>query len=146
MARIGILTCSNATQDLGCSSVVCLADFRKRKGAFSAYPEGEKLTLVGIINCPGCPTLTGPDKLLRRIKGLTEFKVDTIHLSFCMKALCPFTKKYTKALSEAFPEVRVILGTHEESEPPEEYRKRIKKLFNQERKSMVDVILKRDSS
>ncbi len=26
MARIGILTCSNATQDLGCSSVSCLAD------------------------------------------------------------------------------------------------------------------------
>lgn len=34
MARVGILTCSNATQDLGCSSVVCLADLRKRKGFF----------------------------------------------------------------------------------------------------------------
>lgn len=146
MARIGILTCSNATQDLGCSSVVCLADLRKRKGAFSAYPESEKLTLVGIINCPGCPTLTGPDKLLGRIKGLTEFKLDTIHLSFCMKALCPFTDKYIKTLSEAFPKVRIVLGTHEEKEPPEEYRKRIKKLFNQERKTMVDVILQRDSS
>ena len=146
MARIGILTCSNATQDLGCSSVVCLADLRKRKGAFSVYPENEKLTLVGIINCPGCPTLTGPDKLLARIKGLTEFKIDTIHLSFCMKALCPFTEKYTKALAEAFPQVRIIVGTHEEKESPEEYRKRIKKLFNQERRSMVDVILQRDGS
>lgn len=37
MARIGILTCSNATQDLGCSSASCLADFRKRKGAFADY-------------------------------------------------------------------------------------------------------------
>lgn len=26
MARIGILTCSNATQNLGCSSVSCLAE------------------------------------------------------------------------------------------------------------------------
>lgn len=144
MARIGILTCSNATQELGCSSVVCLADFRKRKGAFASYPEDEKLTLVGIINCPGCPTLTGPDKLLARIKGLTEFKVDVIHLSFCMKALCPFTAKYVKALNEAFPNLRVVLGTHEENESPEEYRKRIKKLFNQDRKTMVDVILQRD--
>lgn len=42
MARIGILTCSNATQDLGCSSVSCLADFRKRKGTFDEYPEDEK--------------------------------------------------------------------------------------------------------
>ena len=63
-----------------------------------------------------------------------------------MKALCPFTEKYTKALAEAFPQVRIIVGTHEEKESPEEYRKRIKKLFNQERKSMVDVILQRDGS
>ena len=146
MARIGILNCSNATQDLGCSSVVCLADLRKRKGAFASYPEDEKLTLVGIINCPGCPTLTGPDKLLGRIKGLTEFKVDVIHMSFCMKALCPFTEKYVKALNGAFPQLRVIVGTHEEKETPEEYRKRIKELFNQGRKSMVDVILQRDDS
>ena len=144
MARVGILTCSNATQDLGCSSVVCLADLRKRKGAFASYPEEEKITLVGIINCPGCPTLTGPDKLLQRIKGLTEFKVDVIHLAFCVKALCPFTEKYVKAIRETFPDVRVILGTHEEKETPEEYRKRIKKLFNQSKKTMVDVILQRD--
>lgn len=144
MARIGILNCSNATQELGCSSVVCLADLRKRKGAFASYPEAEKLTLVGIINCPGCPTLTGTDKLLARIRGLTEFKVDVIHLSFCMKSLCPFTEKYVKAINEAFPAVRVIVGTHEEHEPPEEYRKRIKRLFNQSRKTMVDVVLQRD--
>lgn len=144
MARIGILTCSNATQDLGCSSVVCLADLRKRKGAFASYPPDEKLTLVGIINCPGCPTLTGPDKLLQRIKGLTEFKVDVIHLSFCMKALCPFTQKYVGALAETFPNVRLVAGTHEENESPEEYRRKIKKLFGQSRKTMTDVILKRE--
>jgi len=75
MARIGILTCSNATQELGCSSVSCLADFRKRRGTFSEYPEDEKLTLVGIINCPGCPTLVESDKLLQRIRALTEFRL-----------------------------------------------------------------------
>lgn len=53
MARIGILTCSNATQDLGCSSVSCLADLRKRRGAFAEYPGDEPLDLFGIINCPG---------------------------------------------------------------------------------------------
>lgn len=62
MARIGILTCSNATQDLGCSSASCLADFRKRRGAFADYPKDEPLDLVGIINCPGWPTLTGSEK------------------------------------------------------------------------------------
>ncbi len=144
MAKIGILTCSNATQDLGCSSASCLSDFRKRKGAFAAYPEAEKLTLTGIISCPGCPTLTGPDKLLQRIRALTEFGVDTIHFTYCMKALCPFKEKYKIALEEAFPKIRIVLGTHEEKVSPEEYRGRVKKLFCQPRKTMVDVILNRD--
>ena len=144
MARIGILTCSNATQDLGCSSVSCLADFRKRRGAFAQYPPDEKLTLVGIINCPGCPTLTGPDKLLQRIKALTEFRVDTIHFSYCMKALCPFKEKYKKALEEALPGITIVIGTHEEHVSPEEYRERVKRLFCQEVKTMVDLILDRD--
>jgi predicted metal-binding protein len=143
MARIGILTCSNATQDLGCSSVSCLADFRKRRGTFAQYPQDEKLTLVGIINCPGCPTLTGPEKLLARIRSLTEFKVDTIHFTYCMKALCPFKEKYKKALEETFPGLKIIIGTHEEHVTPEEYRERVKNLFCQPHKSMVDVILDR---
>ncbi len=144
MARIGIMTCSNATQDLGCSSLSCLADFRKRKGAFAEYPQEEKLTLVGIINCPGCPTLTGPDKLLQRIRGLTEFGVDTIHFTYCMKALCPFKEKYKTALEEAFLKLRIVIGTHEEHVSPEEYRKRVKRLFCQPRKTMVDIILNKD--
>ncbi|GBE02997.1 CGGC domain protein [bacterium BMS3Abin08] len=90
MARIGVLTCSNATQDLGCSSASCLADFRKRRGSFADYPQDEPLDLVGIINCPGCPTVIGADKLLQRIRALTEFRVDVIHFTYCIKALCPF--------------------------------------------------------
>lgn len=144
MAKIGILTCSNATQDLGCSSASCLADLRKRKGAFAAYPPEEKLTLMGMINCPGCPTLTGPDKLLQRIRALTEFGVDTIHFTYCMKALCPFKEKYKTALEEAFPRIRVVVGTHEEHLTPDEYRRRVKNLFCQPRKTMVDIILNRD--
>jgi predicted metal-binding protein len=144
MARIGILTCSNATQDLGCSSISCLADFRKRKGTFAAYPPEEKLTLVGIINCPGCPTLTGPDKLLERLRALTEFRVDNIHFSYCLKALCPFQERYKRAIEENFPNIRIVIGTHEEHVIPEEFRQRIKRLFCQPRKTMVDVILNKD--
>ncbi len=129
---------------MGCSSVGCLADLRKRKGAFSRYPEHEKLTLVGIINCPGCPTLTGADKLLQRIRALTEFHVDTIHFTYCIQALCPFKKKYKAALEKAFPEIRIIFGTHEEHITHEEFRKRVKKLFCQPRLSMTDVILGKD--
>lgn len=144
MARIGILTCSNATQDLGCSSVSCLADFRKRKGAFAGYAPEEPLVLVGIINCPGCPTLAGADKLLSRIRALTEFRVDAIHLAYCIKALCPFREKYRDSLEKAFPHIRIVIGTHEEHITPEEFRERVKKVLAQPRKSMVDIILKRD--
>ena len=144
MAKIGILTCSNATQDLGCSSVSCLANLRKRKGAFADYPDDEALTLIGIISCPGCPTLTGEDKLLERIRALTEFGVDTIHFTYCIKALCPFKEKYKKALENHFPEIKVVLGTHEERVTPKEYRERVKNLFCQPRKSMVDIILNKD--
>ncbi|MGE5174714.1 MAG: CGGC domain-containing protein [Betaproteobacteria bacterium] len=144
MARIGILTCSNATQDLGCSSASCLADFRKRKGTFTDYPTEQPLDLVGIVNCPGCPTLTGPDKLLQRIKALTEFRVDAIHFSYCVKALCPFKEKYEKALRETFPAIKIVMGTHQEHITPEDFRGRVKRLFCQPRKTMVDVILGKD--
>lgn len=144
MARIGILTCSNATQELGCSSVSCLADFRKRRGMFSEYPEEEKLTLVGIINCPGCPTLVGADKLLQRIRALTEFRVDAIHFTYCIKSLCPFREKYKKALEDNFPNIKIIVGTHEEHITPEEFRERVKRLFCHPRKTMVDLILNKD--
>ncbi len=144
MAKIGILTCSNATQDLGCSSVSCLADFRKRRGTFALYPEDEKLTLTGIINCPGCPTLTGSEKLIERIRALTDFGVTVIHFSNCLKALCPFKEKYKNSLEKSFPDLNIVFGTHEEHIKPEEFRRRVKKLFNQPRKTMVDIILDTD--
>jgi predicted metal-binding protein len=144
MPRIGILTCSNATQDLGCSSVSCLADLRKRRGAFAGHPAEEPLDLVGVINCPGCPTLTGPDKLLQRIRALTEFRVDVIHFSNCVKALCPFREQYRGALEQEFPKIRIVIGTHQEHVTPEEFRKRVKDLFCRPRMTMVDMILGRD--
>ena len=144
MARIGILTCSNTTQELGCSSVSCLANLHNRKGAFAEYPEDEELVLVGIINCPGCPTVVGADKLLQRVRALTEFNVDAIHFAYCIKALCPFREKYRKALEEKFHSIKIVIGTHEERLTPEEFQKRIKQLFCQPRKSMVDLILNKD--
>jgi predicted metal-binding protein len=124
--------------------VSCLAHLRKRKGAFADYPDDEPLTLIGIINCPGCPTLTGENKLIERIRALTEFDVDTIHFTFCIKSLCPFKEKYRKALVSNFPYIRVVIGTHEERVTPEEFRERVKNLFCQPRKTMVDIILNKD--
>jgi predicted metal-binding protein len=112
MARIGILTCSNCTQDSNCASVVCLADMRKRKGFFEVYPPNEPLDLIGIINCAGCPTIAAPDKILRRVRAVAQFRIDALHLSFCMVTLCPFIKSYTALIKREFPDINIVMGTH----------------------------------
>ena len=63
MAGIGILTCSNATQDLGCSSVGCLANLRKRKSAFADYPLDGPLGGASIIGLSFWISITGCDFL-----------------------------------------------------------------------------------
>lgn len=112
MARIGILTCSNCTQESNCASVVCLGDMRKRKAFFERYPKDESLDLIGIINCAGCPTLAAPEKILRRVKAVAEFKIDALHLSFCMTAVCPFINKYSEIIKQAYPNIELVMGTH----------------------------------
>lgn len=112
MARIGILTCSNCTQDTNCASVVCLGDMRKRRGFFERYQNDEKLDLIGIINCSGCPTLAAPEKILKRVKALAGYKLDALHLSYCMTALCPFLNKYQAVIAQAYPDLEIVSGTH----------------------------------
>lgn len=112
MARIGILTCSNCTQETNCASVVCLGDMRKRRGFFEQYPKDEPLDLIGIINCAGCPTLAAPEKILKRVRALAEFRLDALHLSFCLVSLCPFSKQYTTLIRREFPDINIVLGTH----------------------------------
>jgi len=62
-----------------------------------------------------------------------------------MKALCPFKEQYKAALEKTFPNIKIVIGTHQEHITPEEYRGRVKKLFCQPRKTMADLILNRDS-
>jgi len=104
MARIGIITCSNCTQESNCASVVCLADLRKRRGFFEQYPKDEPLDLIGIINCAGCPTIAAPEKILKRVRAVASYRLDALHLSFCLVALCPFVKIYSGLIKEAFPD------------------------------------------
>ncbi len=108
--NLGILTCSSITQDLACSSFNCLKELYDGKGEFSVYKGEAKL--VGIINCSGCLTINAPEKLLKRIRSLTELKPDAIHLSTCMVDICPFKDKYFKLLTENFPQIQFIAGTH----------------------------------
>ncbi|MBF0525318.1 MAG: CGGC domain-containing protein [Deltaproteobacteria bacterium] len=112
MARIGIITCSNCTQETNCASTVCLADMRKRQGLFSRYPADEPLDLVGIISCAGCPTLAAPEKILKRVRAVADYRIDALHLAFCMTAVCPFITKYTQVIHAEYPGIEIVLGTH----------------------------------
>ena len=111
MARIGILTCTNCTQEANCASVVCLGDMRKRRGFFRKYPQEQPLELIGIINCAGCPTLAAPEKILRRVRSLADYRIDALHFSFCVTALCPFVKQYEKVIKDEYPGLDIVLGT-----------------------------------
>lgn len=128
MARIGILTCSNCTQETNCASVVCLGDMRKRRGFFERYPVDEPLDLIGLINCAGCPTLAAPAKILRRVRALAEYRLDALHLSYCMVALCPFLAKYRTLIRDAYPELTVVSGTHHPVDA-QEFRRGVKELL-----------------
>jgi predicted metal-binding protein len=92
--------------------VVCLGDMRKRRGFFDRYQNDEKLDLIGIINCAGCPTIAAPEKILKKVKALAEYRLDALHFSYCMTALCPFLKKYQSVINKVYPELEVVLGTH----------------------------------
>jgi predicted metal-binding protein len=112
MARIGIINCANCTQEANCAAVVCLRDLRKRRGFFDRYPQEEPLDLIGIISCAGCPTLAAPEKILRRVGALAKFRIEALHFSFCMTAVCPFLKKYMQVIARQYPELELVLGTH----------------------------------
>jgi len=145
MARSGILTCSNCTQDTNCAAVVCLGDMRKRRGFFERYKDDEKLDLIGIINCAGCPTLAAPGKILKRVKALAEYRLDALHLSYCMTALCPFLKKYQTVITEAYPDLEIVLGTHIPKDK-EQFREDVRELLCpnfSEVQDMNDIIMGR---
>lgn len=108
--------------------MVCLGDLRKRRGHFDRYPAEEPLHLIGMISCAGCPTLVAPEKILKRVRALAEYRLDALHFSFCMTALCPFLTKYVKAVQGAYPDLEIVLGTHEPLNV-QEYRRGVRELL-----------------
>ena len=139
MPKIGILTCSNATQDLNCCSGGCLASIKGRQGGFERYKKDEEVELVGIISCANCPTLAAYDKILLRVKALVEFGAEVIHFAYCVDTLCPFKAKYKEAIEKEFPDLKIVMGTHAAKVEPEQYRAKVKKLLCHPRQSMADI-------
>jgi predicted metal-binding protein len=143
MAKIGILTCSNATQDLGCSSYLCFQELNEGGGEFNRYTQkGDKAVIAGIINCAGCPTAHAPEKLLGRIRSLTELGVSAIHFATCVKLLCPFKERYLNMLKENFPEIEFVEGTHGHTPgvTPEMFVGAMKRMLTQPKPTLANIM------
>lgn len=110
MTKVGIISCFNISEEHGCVMIGCLAHARGKKTFFESH-EGE-VVLQGVISCNGCPTAVGTEKILRRVKMLTEYGVDALHFSSCLVQLCPFLDQFETHIREAFPELTLVRGTH----------------------------------
>ncbi|MBF0552366.1 MAG: CGGC domain-containing protein [Deltaproteobacteria bacterium] len=147
MARIAIITCSNMTNDMACTSFACLEDSHAGKGTFARYADRGGAQVVGIISCAGCPTLLAPEKIVRRVQTLVSSGVDAVHFANCLEMICPFRKKYQSLLESEFPETEFVSGTHEPLS--EEHKTELAKFVHdglcRRRPSMADVVEKRNS-
>lgn len=145
MARIGIITCSNMTNDLACSSFRCLEDSHAGTGTFARYAGRGGAQVVGVISCAGCPTLIAPDKIVRRVRTLVASGVDAIHFAHCVEHLCPFRNKYQSILRAEFPETEFVNGTHEplSEETEKEVGRLVRKGLCQQAASMADLLEER---
>lgn len=113
MAKIAIISCGNVKNTANCPGVGCFKSFNHRTGMFAGYLN-EEIQMVGFSTCAGCPTLYGAEKILSKVKPLIELsQADVIHFSSCMVQLCPFVQKYKKVIHDAYPKVKVVMGTDE---------------------------------
>jgi predicted metal-binding protein len=130
MKKIGIIACANTTKILDCPLSPCLRDFYDRKGEFARYKDLD-LEIAGIISCQGCLGGLAPEAILSKANSLVHYGAEAIHLTYCMKVLCPYVQKYIRILKEAYPHVDIILGTHEPHDPAAKIRDSISQFLKQ---------------
>jgi predicted metal-binding protein len=134
--KVGILTCSNTTQILDCPVSACIKDLNERKGAFAEYTSND-VELIGVISCNGCPTVVGVEKILPKVETLVHYGVTHVHISYCMNVLCPFVKKYMKAIEKRFPGISLVIGTHEPHQTDDQFRCDIEQMLKDRHKTII---------
>ena len=90
----------------------CFGNLRGRQGSFEQYAEDDPPELVGIIHCGGCPTAVGTDRIWQKVKALTEYGVEALHLTSCLVQVCPFKEEFVKTIKKEYPDIKVVEGTH----------------------------------
>jgi predicted metal-binding protein len=105
----------------------------------------EPLDLVGIINCGGCPTAVGSDRIWQKVKALADYGIDALHFTSCLVQLCPFKDAFVETIKRDFPDLKVVEGTHPFHDP-EAFKTGIKELLSQRMvtpQNMNDLVFKK---
>ncbi|MDQ7093761.1 CGGC domain-containing protein [Desulfosporosinus sp. PR] len=113
MTNIVIFSCPKVTNKLGCSCSDCFNELKNRTGAYEIYNSFQKLELIGMINCPGCPAETAPERIVSQIRYLDKFNVDKIHFTNCMSLYCAFRYNYQVLIEGKFPRIEIVQGKYE---------------------------------
>jgi hypothetical protein len=57
-----------------------------------------------------------------------------------MDALCPYKTKYKELIEEHFPDIAVVVGTHDANVTADQFRREVREALCRPRGSMVDII------
>ncbi|MGM0504230.1 MAG: CGGC domain-containing protein [Bacteroidota bacterium] len=105
--KIGIIICHRYHT---CAGGKCFRAMKNREGAFSIYPKGEELELVGYTTCDGCPGGNIEHAPAEMIKNGAE----VIHLATGLIVgypPCPRIEHFKKFIENNY-KVKVVYGTH----------------------------------
>jgi len=100
--RIAIMVCGEVT--CKCTGNGCFSAFNERKDAFSEYDD---VQMVAFTHCDKC--IEDGTDFETKIQKLKNARIDTIHLSTCIRGRC---KEY-KSMAEEFSKHFDVIGyTH----------------------------------
>lgn len=95
MQRIAIMVCGEVT--CKCTGNGCFKAFNEKKDAFSTY---EDVQMVAFTHCEQCNGLD--DGFEKKIQKLKAARIDTLHLSTCIRGRCPKYELMADIFSEHF--------------------------------------------
>ncbi len=107
MKKIGILICARYRD---CGGGKCFRALRERLGAFSAYPTGDPVEVIGYSTCGGCPG----GNVEHVMEEMKKNGAEVIHLATGMVVgypPCPNINRF-KAFIETVHGLPVVIGTH----------------------------------
>lgn len=116
MARIGIIACKVAMDNLCPGCAKCFKAANERDGNFSSLSK-EPLEIIFLTSCGGCPGLI-PIKMdvINRTLSTLNQKIDAIYMGTCIQRAienfnCPIDPGFIKASLEKMG-IKVYIGTH----------------------------------